>query len=285
MKKNRASLTSEGIAIARVLESEKPENERICYDPYARKLISPLFYWIGKTFAESEERKGPGVIGFLVGRCRYMDDVLQDCLRAGLEQLVLLGAGLDSRAFRFEKLKTGVKVFEVDHPATQSIKKEKVKALFGELPQHVTYVPIDFNEDSLNNLFDFGYSQKMKTLFIWEGVSMYLKPAAVDQTLSWISKNSGRGSHLVFDFLYASALTGKNMPYEIKKSMRAGKMTGEGLSFGIEKGNLKEFIKEHGFHDVVEITAADLKKLYFHGANEKRVVGNYYGIAYATTGK
>jgi methyltransferase (TIGR00027 family) len=285
MKKRQSSLMAEGIAIARVLEGEKPENERICNDPYARKLISPIFYWIGKIFADAEERKGPGVLGFLVARCRYMDDALQQALKSGLQQLVILGAGLDSRAYRFEELKEGVKVFEVDHPASQAAKLKKVKRIFEELPGYVHYVPIDFNEETLDKIFEHGYMRTLKTLFIWEGVSMYLKPAAVDQTLTWISGNAGKGSELVFDYLYSSALKPGNQPYEVRKSMRAGRLTGEGLSFGIEQGELEEFLIRRGFGNIREITAGDLRRLYFHGANQNRAVAEYYAIAHAKINK
>lgn len=121
MKKRQASVTAQGIAFIRALESAKPENERICYDPLARRLIAPVFYALGSLFVNYTERKGPGVIAYLATRCRCMDDYLQTCLAAGIEQLVILGAGLDSRAYRTEGLKDQVQVFEVDHPATQQV--------------------------------------------------------------------------------------------------------------------------------------------------------------------
>jgi methyltransferase (TIGR00027 family) len=281
MKKSRASLTSEGIAIARLLESEKPAGERICYDPFARKLISPVFYWIGRLFADYEERKGPGVIGFLVARCRYIDDTLKECLQAGLEQLVILGAGLDSRAYRFEALKQGVKIFEVDHPATQAVKVKKIMALFGELPSHVNYVPIDFNEESLQKLFDFGYERKLKTIFIWEGVVMYLSPQAADQTLAFIRQNSASGSSVIFDYIYSSALTASHKRREVIKMQVSGRFTGEGLNFTLEEGKLKAYLHQRGFSQVQEITSADLHRLYFRGVNENRVIGDIYAIARA----
>lgn len=77
MKKNQSSLTAEGITIAHVLEVDKPESERIYNDPYARQLIIPVFYWIGRIFTNAEEHKSPGAIDFPVARCRYMDDVLK----------------------------------------------------------------------------------------------------------------------------------------------------------------------------------------------------------------
>jgi methyltransferase (TIGR00027 family) len=281
MKKSQASLTSEGIAIARLFESEKPADERICYDPYARKLISPVFYWIGKLFADYGERKGPGVIGFLVARCRYIDDALQECLQAGLEQLIVLGAGLDSRAYRFEALKQKVKIFEVDHPATQAVKVKKIKTLFGELPSHVNYVPIDFNEESFQKLFDFGYEPKLKTLFICEGVVMYLRPQAVDQTLAFIRQNSASGSSVIFDYIYSSALTASHKRREVIKMQVSGRFTGEGLNFALEEGKLKEFLNQRGFSQVQEITSVDLHRQYFHGVNQNRVIGDIYAIARA----
>ena len=117
MKKTQASISAQGIAIARALENSRPPAERICNDPFARRLISPSFYLLGKLFAGYGERKGPGVLGFLVTRCRYIDDYLLQCLETGLEQVIVLGAGLDSRPYRFAQFRANVKVFEVDHPA------------------------------------------------------------------------------------------------------------------------------------------------------------------------
>lgn len=122
MKKNQSSLTAAGIAIVRAIESEKPAGKRICYDPCARQFVSAGLFYFVKFFAVLgyADRRGPGVWEFLAARDRYIDDHLETCLGEGLAQLVILGAGYDARAYRFEALKTGVKVFEVDHPATQA---------------------------------------------------------------------------------------------------------------------------------------------------------------------
>ena len=130
-------------------------------------MISPGFYLICRLFAGYAERKGPGVIGFLTVRCRYIDDLLQECISSGIQQLVILGAGLDSRPYRFEALKGPVRTFEVDSPATQSAKLERLKSIFGTVPAQVTYVPIDFNSETLEKLFDYGFDTHLKTFFIW----------------------------------------------------------------------------------------------------------------------
>src|SRR5512133_3636852 len=169
MRKNQSSMTAMGIAIVRGIESERPENERICYDPYARQFVNGALYHFVRFFDKLgySEIKGPGVMGFLTVRDRHIDEYHKSCLADGIEQLVILGAGLDSRAYRFDELKTRVKVFEVDHPASQQDKLKKLKEIFGQVPAHVTYVDIDFNTQSLSQrLTECGYNEKLKTLFI-----------------------------------------------------------------------------------------------------------------------
>jgi len=285
MKKARASTTAQGIAFVRALESSKPDGEGICTDPLARQLISPAFYLLGRLFVNRAERKGPGVLGFLAARCRYIDDYLQACLETGLDQLVILGAGLDSRAYRFEQLAGRVRVFEVDHPATQRAKINKLTKVLGSLPEHVTFVPIDFNEETLQKLFDFGYSRQAKTLFTWEGVVYYITAEAVDQTLKFVLENSGSGSSIIFDYVYASALTAVYKRAEITRMQRAKRYTGEGLVFGIEEGQLEEFLLARGYTQIQNVTSQDLERMYFTGVNEARVIASIYAIAHAVVRK
>ena len=135
MRKNRSSLTAAGIALARAVESEKPADERICYDPYARQFVPDWMYRLLGFFIKTgyAELRGPGVIGFLMARERYIDDVLKNYLSEGLQQLVILGAGYDLRAYRFD-LPGRVKTFEVDHPITQADKLKKVTTSFRQNP-------------------------------------------------------------------------------------------------------------------------------------------------------
>lgn len=284
MKKKQASITAQGIAFARALESAKPEDERICYDPLARRLINPVIYWASKLFANYAERKGPGVLAFLAARCRCMDDYLQECLAGGIEQLVILGAGLDSRAYRIKGLQGRVQVFEVDHPATQATKLAKLKKILGELPAHVTYVPIDFDVETLDKLFKCGYQRQKKTLFIWEGVVYYLKAEAVDQTLHFVAENSGAGSSIIFDYMYTSALTTTDKRSEIIRMQRTQRYTGEGLIFGIEEGQIEAFLQARGYTQIKNMTSNDLKKVYLTGVNQTRAIAPIYAIVHATVG-
>ena len=284
MRKNQTSLTAAGIAIARAVEGEKPEGERICYDPYARRFAPAGLYAVTAFMVRIgyTEWRGPGVMGFLAARERYIDDVLQDFFGKGLQQLVILGAGYDARAYRFDRLKEGVKVFEVDHPATQAHKITRLREIFGEQPPHVTYVPIDFNSQTLEKrLMESGYDPKLKTLFIWQGVTMYLAAEAVDDTLRFVVQHSASGSAIVFDYLYRRVLDGIQKQSEISNMRRYRFMSGEELTFGIEEGTGEAFLKERGFRRVRDIGAEGLKKAYFTGKNAGRNIASGYGIVLA----
>ncbi len=284
MRKNQSSLTAAGIAVMRAVESEKPSGERICYDPYARRFVPGWLYHFSRFFIKTgyAEIRGPGVNGFLAARDRYIDDVLQKSLAEGLQQLVILGAGFDSRAYRFEDLRGRVKVFEVDHPATQADKLERLKKIFGQVPGYVSYVPIDFNTQTLEQrLSESGYATSLKTLFIWQGVTMYLTPEAVDSTLAFVRDHAAPGSAIVFDYIYKEVLQGAQNHGEVAGMRRYRFMTGEGLTFGIPQGTVEAFLLERCFRRVIDIDAAGLKRAYFTGKNARRNVVEGYGIVWA----
>jgi methyltransferase (TIGR00027 family) len=288
MKENRSSITASGIAVARAVESEKPEGVRICYDPYAVKFINPLFYRFMRLFIDTgyAERSGPGVQGFLVARCRYMDDVLLECLQDGLQQLVVLGAGYDSRSYRFEQLKDGVKVFEVDYPPALQVKMKKIKQVLGEIPSYVSYIGIDFNTQSLEGrLPECGYDERLKTLFIWEGVVMYLSAQAVSDTLTFIVQHSGPGSRVIFDYIYTDLLDGTVRHGEVSRMRRARRFSGEGLTYAIPEGGVAQYLHGLGYTRIWDVSSEELHQRYFSGENARRKVAWGYGIAMAEVGK
>jgi methyltransferase (TIGR00027 family) len=284
MKDNQSSITASGIAVARAVESSKPEEVRICYDPYAVRFLNPLFYRFMRLFIDIgyAERTGQGVLGFLVARCRYIDDMLQEMLDQGLQQLVIMGAGYDSRAYRFEQLKHGLRVFEVDHPTTQQVKKGRVRSALGELPPYVNYVAIDFNTQSLEKcLFECGYDETLRTFFIWEGVVMYLTQEAVNATLGFILHHSGKGSRVVFDYIYTALLDGSVKHGEVSRMGRVRRFSGEGLTYAIPEGEAERLLLRLGFSSAIDMTSEALHARYFTGPNARRKLAWGYGIASA----
>lgn len=283
MRKNQTSMTAIGIAIMRGIESEKPEGERLCYDPYARKFVNGALYNLIRYFDKMgySEKKGPGIMGFLAARERHIDEFLKTQIQANVEQVVILGAGLDARAHRFDELKK-IRVFEVDHPASQTSKTEKVKRILGQLPAHVTYVPIDFNSQILEKrLPESGYDESRKTLFIWQGVTQYLTPEAVDSTLAFIARHSPAGSSVIFDYMYPTLLDGTVKRGEVANMRSRRWASGEMLVFGIPEGTLAAFLEERGFTDVQDADSKFLHQAYFHGKNASRTVAYGYAIASA----
>jgi methyltransferase (TIGR00027 family) len=280
VKKTRASWTAQGTAAMRAIESEKPANTRICYDPFARQFAETWVYHLIKLLAGYGERRTHGALTFIVCRCRYFDDYLQQCLQAGTIQVVILGAGLDSRAYRGGLLSGGVKTFEVDHPATQASKLKRLKKVLTIIPTYVTYVPIDFNDETLDKLLACGFDPSLKTLFIWEGVTQYLRPDAVDGTLSWVRAHAAPGSAIIFDYQDMAELpqTQKRRGHIYALLSR---FTGERRDFGIVHSQIEDFLMRRGFTHVVDVNAEQIRQLYCTGFNQGRTVATNYAVVHA----
>jgi methyltransferase (TIGR00027 family) len=284
MRRTQTSATAKGTAAMRAIESEKPDNERICYDPFARNLTDKIFYFMIKLFAPFGERRTHGGLTFIVCRCRYFDDYIHECLQSGTSQLVILGAGLDSRAYRDDILKEVDRIYEVDHPATQANKIERVKKIFGKISSKITYVPVDINDETLNKLLTHGFDRSIKSLFIWEGVTYYLNAEAVYATLAWVQANAAPGSSIIFDIQYLSIPT-RTQPQRNYLYSVISRISGEKRAFEFEKGQISNFLTQRGFTHVVEVNAEQLKRLYCTGPNQSRTVAENYAIVHAEVRK
>lgn len=286
MSKPRASSTAEGMALLRAIESQKPEDVRICYDPIARSLANGFSFTMSKLVIDSGlyERMAPGAVAFISARERYIDDFLKKCIEEGFEQVVLLGAGYDTRPYRILGIEK-TRVFEIDTAATQQAKLAKLKQVIDPIPSYVTYLPVDFNSQSLKEcLLSGGYDEKAKTLYIWQGVVVYLTQKGVDRTLAFIANHSGEGSAVIFDYFYTETLRDTSRP-EVRAMHKAAKVTREDYLFGIDKGKINQFLRQRGFHEVRNVTSDDLHRLYFHGKNAKRILPNGCDIVSASVAK
>jgi methyltransferase (TIGR00027 family) len=289
MKERTPSVTAGTIAAHRAIESRKSADERICFDQLAERFISSRMKVIGESWIPENlalwlyEKILPGFHTYFAVRTRYIDDYLNYCLDDGIEQLVILGAGYDSRAYRFGKPNRPFRAFEVDHPATQHDKLAKLKVLFESLPSHVAFVPVDFGKETLaSKLLASGYENGLKTLFIWEGVTYYLSAAAVDQTLAFAAKNLGKGTSIIFDFTSPSVIDGTAQQREAKAWRTAVKRFGEPLTFGLETASVESFLKQRGFDKVVCATSETFRKAFFSGANQHRYLTSLFNIVHAT---
>jgi methyltransferase (TIGR00027 family) len=278
MRDKQSSKTAEGIAIMRAIESSKPEDVRLFYDPFARRMVNGFSLFCSKMTINSGlyGMMWAGAQEFVIARERYIDDFLKACLEESFKQVVILGAGFDMRAFRIDGIDR-VRVFEVDHPATQAAKLKKLRRIFDEIPKHVEFISVDFNKQTLEERLLAGeYSEHEKTVFIWQGVTMYLTPEAVDSTLRFIAEHSAKGSAVAFDYFYKDALEGNSA---LKLARNLLKLMGEQLDFGINEGQLEPFLQARGFENVHSASSDEMTKLYF--ANTERKVAQDIAIGTA----
>lgn len=282
------SKMAEGIAMQRFAESSKNKDERICYDPYAVHFISPQIIEYGikhpkeaQAKVDLMEKLFPGLSSSIIIRVKYFDDYVEKLINERVEQLVTLGAGYDTRAYRITGLNQ-VTVFEVDHPNTQSFKIEKINQILESTPDNVVYVPVDFETEELGpKLFEYGYDPLKKTLFIMEGLIMYIPEESVLNTLKFIQNNSGKGSSIIFDYYPRSVVDGTCKEKMGQNICNFVKNQGEPLQFGIDDGKLEEYLSNRGFKNIHNVSSDDYKKLYCHGKNVNREVCDLLYFAHA----
>jgi methyltransferase (TIGR00027 family) len=215
---DQPSRTSIVVAALRAFGSREPDPIVRNPDWLAERMVTPaelqLITEHPVASALSQEygkarriREVAGMSNLMVVRTRYIDERLHRAIESGVMQIVILGAGFDTRAYRFAEELRGKRIFEVDYPSTQRLKKRRLKEVLGVLPEHVRFIEIDFKKDSLRDVLSRGgYQPAEKTFFIWEGVSMYLSEDAVRDTLRMISAYSIPESSLVMDFAESASI-------------------------------------------------------------------------------
>lgn len=229
----------------------------------------------GRLVRAVAERRTPGSYYFEIARTRHMDEVVRAEVAAGAGQLVLLGAGYDSRAYRMPELK-GVRSFEVDHPITSGLKRKRLEAIFGELPPHVVYVQVDFTRDDLGErLAAAGYEATDRALFLLSGVAPYLPEEAVRETLGWVARQAP-GSSIVFDYLWSEALDDPAPFHGLPELVRRVAEIGEELRSGIPRERTREYLAELGLELESDLGPKDAER-YLTGS-DGRVIGRPYGF-------
>ena len=255
----------------RVIELYVPEDKRLFDDPYALKLLPFGWRVVFKFFflpglrdvvLALRERRMPGSLGSILCRTRYIDDVLKKSLADGFEQVVFLGAGFDSRAYRIAGMEQ-VKVFEVDLPGTEALKQKRLERVLGAIPENVTLVGIDFDRQNLEDvLAKAGFQTGKRTLFIWEGVTQYLTAEAVNSTLEFVARVSGAGSAIVFTYVRQGIIAGTGGPQWFHQFAKMAARIGSPLVFGLDPAELQNYLAERGLKLVADVGAADYQERY-----------------------
>ena len=256
------SRTAVSAAIGRAIGAKYPDSRFRNADYLAIKFLGPKERALVPDFpveileldyADAIERyPRRDFVTAMFARTKFFDDTLDQALREHARQVVILGAGFDSRGYRFADRLSGVNFFEVDFPATQEYKKQRVKEIFGKLPGHIRYVPMDFTKDDLLiELRKAGYSEEQKTMFVWEAVVFYLPEAAVKATLHFVRDHSGTGSIIAFDYALSRD------PRVVKPGAPLPPSRAEPWIFGFPNNGAAAFVRAEGLEIVKDNVGLD----------------------------
>jgi methyltransferase (TIGR00027 family) len=285
--KGQSSRTAEYVALFRALETQRQPERRVFADPLAGAFLTgPLAALaalarvpgIGALVPLAIDRRVPGPRPSAVARTKVLDEAVEAALSAGTEQLVILGAGYDSRAYRLAGAGR-VQVFEVDHPDTQVVKRRVVANTLGGLPAHVRFVPVDFDHDDLAAALDrAGLVPGRRTFILWEGVLSYLTPDAVDATVRWAARIAGPGSELGLTYVHRGLIDGTVRFPHAGPWVASVAAAGEPFVFGFDPVELPRYLADRGWQLVDDLSTTEA--LTRHGLNPHRVPA-FYRIALA----
>lgn len=231
---------------------------------FLRKLCIPLF-------------TPTGIYEYVIARTKYMDSIFKKAVSDNFDQILIFGAGFDSRGIRFSNARSHTGIFELDVPVTQNAKIQQLEKRKIEIPSNIVFVSIDFAKENLEEkLSGAGFLRNKRSLFILEGLIMYLSEKVVRSTFQIIQRYSAENSEVVFDYIYASVCREENQLYGEKEIFNTVKKAGEGWSFGIENGEIENFLKKYDFRLVEHLNSRNLEERYFR-SDTGNIVGKING--------
>lgn len=204
-----------------------------------------------------------------ISRSRYAEDCLEAALQKGARQYVILGAGMDTFAFRRPDLAGRLEVFEIDHPQTQAFKLSRLQKLGWEIPGHLHLIPVDFTRDTLAAALEQSpYNPRQPGFFSWLGVTIYLTRAEVMATLRTIAGIAPAGSSIVFDYLDTDAFIPEKASKQVQLMREIVQRIGEPLKGGFDPAALAADLAGAGLLLRENLSPADIEERYFQGRTD-----------------
>jgi methyltransferase (TIGR00027 family) len=282
MDAQKASITALVCGFTRAYHA-KNDSPKIFDDFWAERLLSPDEYaFMEKSVASLLNLFEPETAGTVdeesarrlvmqkynsstvLSRARFIEDCLEKAISAGIDQYVILGAGLDTFALRRPELADRLRVFEVDHPASQTDKKDRLMRVAGGLPGNLVLIPVDFETDDLREcLLRNGFIPEKPAFFSWPGVTYYLDLEAIRNTLRIIADLGAPGSELVFDYADDTAFDPARISDREKKLQSITRQTGEPMKTGFIPVELEAELSHFGFGTRENLDPAGIEKRYF----------------------
>lgn len=262
----KASITAQMTCLIRALSYYEKDPMYKSKDYVASALLDPILCFLAKSafFRNIYKYLAPkGIYEYVIARTKYIDEVFEK-IGERFEQILIFGAGLDTRSIRFKNQLKNAYIFELDSPATQTAKIERLRKKRITIPSNVVFIPIDFQKESLTQkLEEYGFKKSEEGLIILEGLTMYLDAKSVDETFKLISGLAGKGSLVIFDYVHKSVIEHKNKYHGEKELSGLVSIFGEYWSFGFEKGKIEDYLLQNGLYMVEEADAQILEKRFF----------------------
>jgi methyltransferase (TIGR00027 family) len=283
MEHHQPSRTAQGAALHRAAH-QLLDRPLVFEDPLVLKMVGQEAEAALRSGADphaAAERKG--LRAFLVVRSRYSEDCLAEAYASGLRQYVLLGAGLDTFAYRATSKYPDLKIFEVDHPTTQAWKHERLAQEAIVVPPSVVYAPVNFERETLaQGLLRASFDTREPALFAWLGVVPYLTEEAVKATLAFIAGTMTKGSAVIFDYAepvdrHDSAAERAAFQAMAERVAQAGEPF---LSF-YDPQELSRALKAMGFSETRDLGGAELNARYFASRDDGLRLGGRAHLMHA----
>ncbi|MGA7675694.1 MAG: class I SAM-dependent methyltransferase [Rhizomicrobium sp.] len=269
MFEDKASATALGAALHRATH-QLLDRPAIFPDPLALRIIGRE---AEKTLREGKCRHIlPGAVGlraFLVVRSRFTEDCLAEAMARGVGQYVLLGAGLDTFAYRGAYDPARLRIFEVDHPATQEWKRGRLREAEITAPASVFYAPVDFERETIaEGLARAGFDFTAPAFFAWLGVVPYLTREAVMDTLRFVAERTGASSEIVFDYPETADTMSPVQRRAMQMLAARTDAVGEPFRTAFKPDEIKNALLALGFNRIVDMDATALNARYCSGRDD-----------------
>ena len=289
MKANTASRTAQYMALFRALETKRPPATRLFNDPYAIHFLGKGFKRITRLAKFSPvqrlasaiiQHRIPGAFASGVARTKYIDELLYRTVRNGVKQVIILGAGFDTRALRLDFLKN-IPVIEIDHPDTATIKMGTIRKVLNGLPPNVRYLQIDFNSQSLAALLDAERIDfTLPTTILWEGVTNYLSAEAMDNSFALLGRFA-KNSAVIFTYVHKEVLANPSAFFGAQKLLDDLDEIEERWTFGFYPDELPAYLLRYGFRLEEDTGAAEYRRQYLAGREYLFRGYEFYRVALA----
>ena len=261
-------MTAQRVAMRRATH-QLIDNPRVFEDPLAVRILGPEI--AAELTAEPSNELERRLRAFMVARSRYAEEQLATAVAHGVKQYVVLGAGLDTFAYRNPY--RDVLVFEIDHPATQGWKRQRLEAASISIPAGLRFAPVDFDKQTVEQgLAGAGFAAAEPAFFSWLGVTPYLTPETVFSTLRLI-RDLNPSNKVVFDYAVPRSSLNTSEQAALDAILKRVASAGEPFRGFFAPEELARELKTMGYAAIEELDGEEINRRYFSNRADNLVVG------------